>query len=269
MALAVRSTSSASFTTGSVVITKPSGLAVGDLMVVCSYVINGIHLTEPVGFNVINSVSNTAVGRLYYKFADSSDVAASNFTFTNGGGGNAAAHMLAITGANTTTPASISATATGSSASATFSLSVTPDENDSLLIFHVGAYVGSGSSITSSGYSIVTSNPSWTESVDQNVNSSNSGQMAVAYASRSAKTATGDASVTFTSGSAFFGMMLVVRPQIQVTISETSTLTENIIPSYGKTITDTTSTAETITTTKGRVWRKETKPSTTWRTTNK
>lgn len=269
MALAVRSTASASFTTGSVVITKPSGLAVGDLMIVCSYVINGVHLTEPAGFNIINSVSNTAVGRLYYKFAESSDVAASNFTFTNGGGGNAAAHMLAITGANTTNPASISATATGSSASATFSLTVTPDENDSLLIFHVGAFVGSGASITSSGYSIVTSNPSWTESVDQNVNSSNSGQMAVAYASRSAKTATGDASVTFTSGSAFFGMMLVIRPQLTSTISETLSTTETITPSISTTISDTVSLTETVTEQKGRRWRTDTKPSTTWRTNDK
>ena len=67
------------------VVTKPTGLAVGDLMVASSFQTGSTGITLPTGFTSTHSGS---VGirsyRTGYKIADAADVAASNFTFTAG-----------------------------------------------------------------------------------------------------------------------------------------------------------------------------------------
>jgi hypothetical protein len=65
-----------------VVVTKPTGLAVGDLMVAHLY--HSVQtITGLAGFTELinNSDGSDISGKILYKIADSSDVAASDFTF--------------------------------------------------------------------------------------------------------------------------------------------------------------------------------------------
>ena len=71
----------------SVVITKPTGLAVGDLMVAFVGFMHtgssGQSVSTPSGWTSLQQVNeNRVVFAAYYKVADSADVAASNFTFS-------------------------------------------------------------------------------------------------------------------------------------------------------------------------------------------
>lgn len=85
MAVAYASHSNGDDNTTTVTITKPTGLAVGDLMVsVCGAEQSGVTITPPSGWDTIANQAQTN-GRcmISYKVADSSDVAASNFVFTS------------------------------------------------------------------------------------------------------------------------------------------------------------------------------------------
>lgn len=85
MAVAYASHSTGNDNTTTVTITKPSGLAVGDLMVsVCGAEQNGVNINIPAGWGTVVTKAQTN-GRctISYKVADSSDVAASNFVFTS------------------------------------------------------------------------------------------------------------------------------------------------------------------------------------------
>lgn len=91
MALSVASSSSNTATNAtSVVVTKPTGLAEGDLMVAISYdfdpVNNSTVPTLPSGWTSIDLSGSPASirHRFMYKEASSSDAAASNFTFSFG-----------------------------------------------------------------------------------------------------------------------------------------------------------------------------------------
>lgn len=89
MAITVPSTSSQTTGTGSVVITKPTGLTVGDQMIaaIASSQSSG-SINTPAGWTLIsqaNAITGVAAN-IFFKVADSSDVAASNFTFTHTSG---------------------------------------------------------------------------------------------------------------------------------------------------------------------------------------
>lgn len=95
-----------------VTLTKPTGLAVGDLMIAYIAVSSGSNpsLNVPSGFTLGASTTFSAAsgGRLfaYYKVATSGDVAAANFTFSEAAGGIGAisGFIDRITGVNQTTP---------------------------------------------------------------------------------------------------------------------------------------------------------------------
>ena len=86
MAIVVASTASNSVSTGtSVTINKPTGLAVGDLMIcVCSAQGGSVTVDTLSGWTSADfeNGSNNYT-KIQYKYADSGDVAASNFTFTS------------------------------------------------------------------------------------------------------------------------------------------------------------------------------------------
>ena len=90
-----------SVATGQSPITKPTGLAVGDLMVaVVSQIYNGAfpYGSTPSGWTeMARGYDNRAFG-LYWKVADSSDVAASTFAFQDTGGGHMYGVLYRISG---------------------------------------------------------------------------------------------------------------------------------------------------------------------------
>lgn len=257
-------------TSGTLTITKPASLALNELLVAF---IHGqqANITPPSGWTLIKRLIAGGGGsdlRIYSVVATSTQVSASNFAWTNGGepiGGS----ICRITGENIALPTVQfgfdDATAT---ATPTFTSTVTPDTANSLLLYCLGTYTNSSATRTASGYAIATSNPSWTERADQTIDGGGSNycfQMSLATASRPETSATGDASVTLSGLCTDLGVvMLVVRPQITATITETISLVESLKKTLSKIFTETISLSEVLSILKSRLWTKISKPSTTW-----
>lgn len=188
----------------SVTITKPTSLAVGDLLV-AHLMAQGSSVgafTVPSGWaEDINRVTAGSVGddcrlQVLTKVAEAADVAASNFTFTisaadrTGGGlsrvtnyGKKSGSGSVIQEDSVTTPVVV----TG----------FTPDRADCLFMVFT-AIVGSGGSTPSlTSVSMATNNPSWTERYDLNASGLGNQHLGMATASRPEMTATGDFSVDF------------------------------------------------------------------------
>jgi hypothetical protein len=168
--------SNTSNNTGSVVITKPTSLAVGDWMVACIWADRDSGSTAtlgtPAGWTAEETwkmATSTAAMAIYTKVADSADVAASNFTFSGGGStGNMhmIGHLARITGVAFKDNSSMSADdTTGSSITAP---SVTQTYANSLYLGFFGAS-DTGGIPAATTFVIATSNPTWTNQASSTV----------------------------------------------------------------------------------------------------
>ena len=86
---------------------KPTGLAVGDLMVAFGACVEVRTISAPAGWSVqADSVDSGARVYVWTKVADSGDTAASTFTFTVSGGGYNSAEVAVhrVSGASSNTP---------------------------------------------------------------------------------------------------------------------------------------------------------------------
>ena len=172
----VASTSSnSSAGTASVVVTAPTGIAIGDLLIgsYTSFRPAGTQTAlVPTGFTGINSVSMDGVKSTviaFYKVAVLADVSAPNYTFQATNADYMHAQMLRITGAaagseitisevdSITTPASTTISYTGAS---------TPAVGQSLAVICAGGHSFSiAAVVTTSGYNS-TPSVTWTERAD-------------------------------------------------------------------------------------------------------
>lgn len=224
----------------SLTITKPTGLAAGNLLIAhLSAVRTGTPNADgwdtPSGWTSLISTSssvnsNSSSGMtVFYKIADSSDAAASNFSFVKNGNNSTRVigSLYRISGGSTVTGNSAIANA---NATPTFTNTVTPSA-DSLLLFLTTVSEPSPVSGSVSGYAITTSNPSWTEVYDSVSVVTNGGLHAGAYASRPEATATGDSTCTYvTTYQNSIGAIVAIAPQIDVTVTGSTgnlTLTGN------------------------------------------
>ncbi len=194
-------------TTSTVTVTKPTGLAVGDLLlgVVCSRKPAGQTISLPAGWTSIYSVTNASNGftsqRAMYKVADSADVAASNFSFTIASGPADAAGMVARISGYGNINASSSNEINNTTTSPLTTTTITPDRASCLFILTAGGGQSGGASTPAlSGYVLTTDNPSWTEQFE--ITQANAYTFAVATSTRSQTTATGTASITLGTGPA-------------------------------------------------------------------
>jgi len=181
MAIPVLESSDSAASTGSasVTITKPTGLAVGDLLLVqlAASDIGGDNRTwsTPSGWTAVEVGGTTeeAVPAAYYIIATSTETAASNFTFSMSGTTTAISGVLMRIsghwGASPITVSEIDQTA-GSTTSLTFTTALTPAITNSLLIF---SFMGAGNAFTSGTPTIASyaSTPSatWSEVADVGV----------------------------------------------------------------------------------------------------
>lgn len=201
MATIVRTTQNATSSSSitSLVVTKPTGLAVGDIMIAivnCAIVSGSID--TPSGWTVVGTQSTYGTERkavVLKKVADSSDVAASNFTFTFSTSNRTAIILTAFANVNTTQDGTNQGTTANGSAS---SSGFTPTTDDLYVMLVAGAGSGSCTGTTVAGYAIATDNPTWTELADVSSGSSSAVGVAISYADRTAKTATGTVSATIT-----------------------------------------------------------------------
>ena len=217
------------------VITKPTGLAVGDLMVAHLTAISKAATTAIwttlSGWTLLGSGEGTnAVNQscrldVYYKIAVQADVDATNFTWTSGTGDkwcNGQIYRISGHGG----AGGISMAADGNTGGTeTYTNTLTPPAN-SLLLFLVSAgdNAASGSIAT---YAITTSNPTWTERYDEYGDATaflgagyGDGVTAGATASRPEATATGDSSCDITNFAAeSVGVIVAIGPSVSVTVS--------------------------------------------------
>lgn len=213
-----------------IVITKPTGTAVGDLLLAHMARQDNDQTSRtwsgPAGWTSAVDVQGNDTGAsssglaVFWKVATSTETAASNFTFSVGTASDTlAGAMYRITGAHGTTPVSASSSGfVNNDETPTFTVTITPHAN-SMIFLMVHHYAGGSTSKTTSGYAIVTSDPTWTEGYDNH--NSTSLTLAGAYGLRAAATATGDATFT-SSGDATTdcGLGIVaIRPPIDVTVS--------------------------------------------------
>lgn len=262
MALSIASTSTYdnSGANLSAVITKPSGLAVGDLMFLhLTTEASGRTLTQPGGWTISSTLSTYCTMVIGYKIADSSDVAASTFTFSfndNGGGPqHIIGNMFRITGFNSVNPIAVSTDEVNYSGggSKVFSNSITPATADSLLLLAIGH----NSTLTGiSAYAVATSSPSFTEFQDSSVS-------ALAYGTRTAITATGNSSFTGPD-QAYAVAQVVIRPNFTSSSTETITMSENKSFSLGLLIQEIITMTESLSNIKQRLWNTVTKNVSSW-----
>lgn len=202
MAIAVASTANNGYATASsIVITKPTGLAATDMMVALIHIFGNATVTTPSGWTQgTPQTSSTSQSLTYlYKIADSTDAAASNFTFNLSGSVDVAGGILRVTGQAFTTLLDSHDQDTNTNdggGTLTFSGGVTPTNAGSLLIMAIGTNSDQQNGNYGSN-ALATDNPSWTEAweVEKNLTDNNNYVHQVAYAVRPEVTATGNYSV--------------------------------------------------------------------------
>ncbi len=201
MALAVASTSTASTNNAdNVVVTKPTGVAVGDLLLIAVPGLGGATATCSGFSTAINDFADFSGGlqdlslTLLYRIADSSDVSASNYTVDPGisAQDSGAVAMLRVTGWTSGNPLWASAGDGSSQDAASFTinptgLSITRPGACLLLMLNLfGSNDSPYSTAIFSGYSVTSgvSNPTWTEVIDTTFQTASgpTGSFALAYA---------------------------------------------------------------------------------------
>lgn len=271
MAVQYQSSANSSWATAtSWVVTKPTGLAVGDLMI-------GILATNasspgfPSGFSnpldiqVVPSGGNHGL-MVAYKVADSGDVAATDFTFSDSSQLGVAA-ILRVSGQTINTGAWKNVTGTQLDTDApSVSAGLTPAPQENSLLIQI--WVSRNSTTAHSGYAIVTSNPSWTEVLD--VANSTTTNISVAYAGRPEVTGTGAFSCA--GGGAgvtdWSGVLLSIAPPFITTTTEGVTLTETPRENIAENTVESVTLTEDIDITPKR-WTNQTKNSSSWTNLNK
>lgn len=169
MAIVVESTSSTTETsTSALVITKPSGLAVSDVLVAVIFERgSGGTPASKAGWDSLTTVvANSSSGirlRILAKIADSSDVLETDFSFASSDGASRSMSGVLIRGsgiANDLTQFSVDdAGQVNSEFTFSGTISVTPPTTNSLLVFVAVSSQGTNLS----GYSVSGTNPTWTE----------------------------------------------------------------------------------------------------------
>lgn len=216
MDVAYQSTQNATGTT-SAAVTKPAGLAVGDLMVAfAAGFANGAagSMTPPAGWTTKTSTALGGFGSFYsfWKIADAGDVAASTFTFTHSGTGSPTcfASVTRITNVDPTTPMDQSVAAAMSTGILTFTNSaITPTRYNNLCLIFVVSGNGGGAR-NASGYAMSADNPTWTEAYDVTVAAFTGVGYAMAYAPRNAITSSGGSSANASGTFSDFGGMITL-----------------------------------------------------------
>lgn len=224
MAVAVQSISQLAFAsrtaTDNIVITKPTGLVAGDLMV--AIIENGGEtntITPPTNWQEIITIApGSYYLTSYWKIADSSDAAATNFTFDTTTTAVSAAYMYRIDGHEPSNPIySFNGTNVSNTANPSFAAAITPAANSLLILGFTGQNLGTPT--TTSAYAIATSNPTWTERGD--INSLQS-ILSTATASRPESTSTGNFSCTLDSGdttNSWRGLIIAIQPILPLTFN--------------------------------------------------
>lgn len=222
-------------TTTSFVITKPTSLTVGDLMLaqITAFSSGSTVINLPTNWvSVLIQANGNMLNRIMYKIADSADVAATNFTFTGSGTGVLmGGAIMRITGYGPAAVVEASNSTTWSGTSANLAIGITPARGNDLLFIFVGV-ASSNPNGTISAQAIATSDPGFTEIYDfDSSESADINRIAAAYAVRPETTSTGN--VSFTTAQAATGgvaAIVAIYNSLDVTIAADVTTAPATVP---------------------------------------
>jgi len=223
-------------------ITKPTGLAEGDLLVGFLFQIGqGSAWTTPTDWDAITGVSFSTSRRLdvFAKLADAADVAAADFTFNqiDASGVTKTGVLYRITGTlagaeNITASTSDIGTEVADD-EPRYATGIVNVANALMIMFSGGAVTNNGTS-TVSGYLIENDNPTWTERADFGFAASVDSRCGSATATRTAVTNTGYYQVDYNStdnlGTGSVGALLAISDTANVTVSPDVVATEITMP---------------------------------------
>lgn len=219
MAIVVEATTTSAFATGSTSFSqnRPTGTTNGDLLIAFVFTGNDNGTTDltvssaPAGWTLeehtmttIAGGSNNPVNVYTYSKIASSEPSSWTWTLSSSGASlYYAGAIMRISGTEFVSAVKDESTVDNDD-TPSFSSGVTPlGSNNLLFMATIATDISSGSQATS-GYAITTDDPTWTELLDtQNDTTGNTLLASVAYASRSQSTATGNWTVTFSTGSGF------------------------------------------------------------------
>jgi hypothetical protein len=203
-------------TADSITITKPTSLAVGDMMLAIIQSYDGSTGTMPAdetGWTTVTSVTgdNPSLNcKVYSKIADSGDTAASNFTFDCDPGvgetmDNIQGAIYRITSSTTAIVRASGADTETSTTTPSYAVSVVK-LNGSVIV----GVVSSRGSVTVSGYTINGTNPTWTERYD---NATAQQTLAIADATAADSTTITAFSATLSGSQVSGGIILTITDQ--------------------------------------------------------
>jgi hypothetical protein len=186
-------------------ITKPTGLAAGDLMIAYLSCSSGSGAwTLPANWtSVVTGTTADNYVAVFAKYATAGDAAASNFSFT--GTGDSVGLLLRFSG-NFNSTLSINKSVINMAGITT--TGVDPDFGGALVMFGSTESASTGSPVYSA-YSVATDNPTWTEIIDDRYDDLVEIHFFAAWGLRSQSTATGASSVTESVGGTNYGGVLL------------------------------------------------------------
>lgn len=228
IAIASQSTNISAADVDTVVIDKPTGLAVGDGLVAVIYCYNRFGgttaITTPTdwtaGAFIVNSAAadSHSVGA-FYKVADADDVAASNFTFETGGT-RVYGILFRLTGSRTDVLSTIGDEFSTDDSPYSYTISATPTQPDTLLI--AAHAVASNENWYDSNSPVISgTNPTWTKQWNSNVD-----VFTAPYTGTSEITSAAF-SVSGTISGDSVGIILAINAQINANATLTTTVTGN------------------------------------------
>jgi hypothetical protein len=277
MAVTYQSVQSAAIADATLVITKPTDLAVGDLMVAGIFFNNDSSGTAgvatPSGWTLYDSrgyvggFQGTDNSTLYvfYKVATSGDVAASNFSFGAGSSGSehTIGHIVRVTDFGIIAGGTKGYGVGGTSYSIT---GFTPSRSNTLMIAFCANINPSGINPVNS-ISFATNNPTWTERAETGQNdTAMDSSFAVYTATRPEATATGSITIT-QNGASTEGTAIVISLSSTTSGSITPTTKVNayaFAPFAIDIRADAITEEPTYRTGQYTSWTNEEKPTTTW-----
>lgn len=257
-------------------ITKPSGLALGDLMI-ANITISAATITSvPSGWTQLQAIGATIS---YYKIADAGDVAASNFSWGNndvGGTGCFEGGIIRFTGHDPVNwQGTMSATANAGTGTAPTTPGITPTTQPLLVMFT--SHQSNTNACTVATYAVAVSNPSWTETWDQNQNPhgtriGDSAATATWAGTAGTSTGTGSAAFSLTQSSWDMQLISIYPPPVVMTPLIVTTAENDPVRIFTRIMTSLIVTATlpaVITSLVASMWRNTAKNVASWHNTNK
>ena len=228
MAVAYASIATASSeAAGTLTITKPTGLAAGDLLVAVLGAGGGHDTFTRTGWDLKTEAEFTSspvhIVCVLTRVADAGDAAATDFEFTGNSSVARLGALIRVTSslngfagaANLQADTSIESVNT----SHTFEAGVTVQTVGDLLI--MGCVAADGQ-VTQGTYAITDNNPSWTERADITIDgTSQDPGLSVATATATAAAATGNWTLAISGSSEAIGYILSIQESVNVTVSPT------------------------------------------------